>query len=224
MPERDYTWDPEEEQRVQQRAMSDQFEREPSAAPRTTEPAAGTMPVREAPSVDRVPPPPNVQPQTFQGFTPRHAMEGFAFDREQNTGRSAKDAFAYLSNQAPPPPLNDKNALAQWFSQHIAPGMNALGHTVSGVEGDKFRLNNWQGQFDVDYGRGAGADGGALAWQVDDGTAVMPQNPTYAPRMAAAPLAPVSDEQARIRAEIDALINGDTTPMQYNAMEQLFRV
>ena len=109
---------------------------------------------------------PRVQATTFMGFTPKYAMEGFDFQREQNTGKSAKDAFAYLANQAPPPPLNDKVALGAWFTQYIQLGMNELGHKVTNVEGDKFVLENWQGQFNVDFGRGAGADGGALAWQV----------------------------------------------------------
>jgi len=109
---------------------------------------------------------PRVLPSTFMGFTPKHAMEGFDFQREQNTGKSAKDAFAYLANQAPPPPLNDKAALGAWFTQYIQPGMNELGHKVTNVNGDKFGFENWQGKFNVDYGRGAGADGGALAWQV----------------------------------------------------------
>lgn len=103
----------------------------------------------------------------FQGFTPKHAMEGFDYGREQDVAKSAKDAFAYLSNQAPPPPLNDKNGLAVWFSTYIRPGMQELGHNVTDVDGDKFRFNNWQGDFWVDYGRGAGAPGGALAWQAD---------------------------------------------------------
>lgn len=103
----------------------------------------------------------------FQGFTPRHAMEGFDFAREQDPAKSAKDAFAYFSNQAPPPPLNDKAALGVWFKTYIQPGMQQLGHNVTDVDGDKFRFNNWQGDFWVDYGRGAGANGGALAWQAD---------------------------------------------------------
>ena len=103
----------------------------------------------------------------FQGFTPTHAMEGFDYGRLQDPNKSAKDAFAYFSNQAPPPPLGDKNALNVWFSTYIRPGMQKLGHNVTDVQGDKFRFNNWQGDFWVDYGRGAGAPGGALAWQAD---------------------------------------------------------
>jgi hypothetical protein len=172
-----------------------------------------------------------VQPSTFQGFTPRHAMEGFAFDREQNTGKSAKDAFAYLANQAPPPPINDKQALGAWFKQYIEPGMNQLGHQVLSVDGDKFRFKNWQGEFDVDYGRGAGAEGGALAWQVDDGSAQMangayqPSGPGAASAIGAVrgPTADQPTAMADILAEIEALQSGGVSPMDSNALLALLR-
>lgn len=106
------------------------------------------------------------QPSVYTGYTPKYAMEGFDFSREQNTGKSAKDAFAYLSNQAPPPP-QDKAALGQWFEQYIRPGMDQLGHKVSSVAGDKFTYGNHEGTFEVDFARGADAPGGALAWQSD---------------------------------------------------------
>ena len=106
------------------------------------------------------------QPSTYTGYTPKYAMEGFDFSREQNTGKSAKDAFAYLANQAPPPP-QDKAALGQWFQQYIQPGMDQLGHKVSSVTGDKFTYGNHEGTFEVDFARGADAPGGALAWQSD---------------------------------------------------------
>lgn len=97
-------------------------------------------------------------PQTF---------EGFDFVRPQNTQKSAKDAFADLSKKAPDAPIGDKNALGAWFSQYIQPGMDSLGHKVSSVQGDKFTYGNHEGNFTVDYGRGAGAPGGALAWMAD---------------------------------------------------------
>lgn len=103
----------------------------------------------------------------FTGFTPKYAMEGFNFSRLQQPNKSAKDAFAYFAQQAPPPPLEDKNALAVWFNTYIKPGMAKLGHNVTDVQGDKFRYNNHEGDFWVDFGRGAGASGGALAWQAD---------------------------------------------------------
>ena len=142
---------------------------------------------------------PPVQPSVFRGFTPKHAMEGFDFAREQNTGKSAKDAFAYLANQAPPPPLHDKAALGAWFTQYIKPGMDALGHNVTDVQGDKFRFKNWQGDYWVDYGRGAGAQGGALAWQADDANA-----PTQAAQGQGQGRAPVLPGQSDLWAEIMA--------------------
>lgn len=184
-------------------------------------PTSHTMP---APSVSGPSAPPQVSPQVFQGFTPRYAMEGFDFNREQNTGKSAKDAFAYLANQAPPPPLNDKAALQAWAEHYIVPGMKALGHNVSNVQGDKFHLQNWQGDFDVDYGRGAGADGGALAWQVDDGTAQMPANASYTPRGVGAPMMPPpaqDDTMAAILNEIEALQRGGASPMDQQALMEL---
>jgi hypothetical protein len=94
--------------------------------------------------------------------------EGFNFGRPQDTKKSAKDAFADISKRAPVAPIHDKGALGGWFDQYIAPGMNALGHKVTGnAQGDKFSYGNHEGNFTVDYGRGAGADGGALAWQAE---------------------------------------------------------
>jgi hypothetical protein len=215
----------------------------------TTDPTSNTMPVTPppaAPPAQTTPPPAappitntmGVQPSVYTGYTPKHAMEGFAFDREQNTGKSAKDAFAYLSNQAPPPPINDKAKLGEWFNQYIKPGMDQLGHKVNSVNGDSFNFSNWQGTFDVDYGRGAGAEGGALAWQVNDPTAKM-SNAAYTPR-AAAPVIPAAstmpdgqmpagaqtaapNSQAamdKIRAEIEAIINGRGSPIDNDALLQ----
>ena len=103
----------------------------------------------------------------FMGFKPKYAFEGFNQERQQDPNKSAKDAFAYLADQAPPRP-EDKGALATWFHTYIEPGMNALGHKVVDVNGDTFRFQNQQGDFTVDYVRGAGAPGSAFAWQVQD--------------------------------------------------------
>jgi hypothetical protein len=167
------------------------------------------------------------QASVFQGFTPKYAMEGFDFNREQNTGKSAKDAFAYLSQQAPPPPINDKAALGKWAEQYIVPGMKDLGHDVSNVQGDKFHLKNWQGDFDVDYGRGAGAEGGALAWQVDDPTAKL-SNAAYTPKanpaMNPALMAAISggqqgtSPQDQLQQQVAALAAGETAPMDQEAL------
>lgn len=101
----------------------------------------------------------------YTGFNPKYAYEGFDFGREQNPQKSAKDAFAFYANQAPPPPTSDKAALGAWFSRYIKPGMEKLGHRITGVTGDQFGLSNWQGNFNIDYARGAGAPGSALTWQ-----------------------------------------------------------
>jgi len=195
----------------------------PPAGGATTPPAGGTRTPTTA--------------SVYKGFTPKYAMEGFDLQREQDTGKSAKDAFAFLANQAPPPPLNDKAKLGQWFTQYIQPGMNELGHNVSSVEGDKFRFKNWQGEYDVDFGRGAGAEGGALAWQATDANGTPQTQGTYTPRTNAgqridnnpmareAAPAPAqtesADPMAAIMAEIQALQNGGGSPMEQDALLQL---
>lgn len=107
---------------------------------------------------------PVVSGDPFRGVSPKYPFEGFDFEREQNPGKSAKDAFAYLANQAPPPPFEDKAALGEWFKTHIQPGMDQLGHKVLSVAGDTFTMTNWQGTGTVDFVRGAGAPGAAFHW------------------------------------------------------------
>lgn len=153
-----------------------------------------------------------VTPQKFQGFTPRYAMEGFDTQREQDTGKSAKDAFAYLSNAAPPPPINDKAALAAWFNQYIAPGMNALGHKVLNVVGDQVTLSNWQGTGTIDFARGAGADGGALAWQLMEGTYDPTAGFAYEQQEAQRQQPPVADPAAPPANGTTPPANGTTPP------------
>lgn len=203
--------------------------KEASDVPASGQPTSNTMPigsqlteVRPTLPDEKAPAPAVAVGGKFQGFTPKHAMEGFDFAREQDTGKSAKDAFAYLANRAPAPPLNDKAALGAWFTQYIKPGMDALGHTVSSVDGDKFRFKNWQGEYDVDYGRGAGADGGALAWQVDDGTA-QNSNAAYTPQTVALPAGAGPSAQDEIMAEVEALINGGNSPMDERALMELLQ-
>lgn len=103
----------------------------------------------------------------------RYAMEGFDLGREQDVSFSAKDAFAAaVAGAGTPPPGEDKAALGAWFQEHIAPAMEANGHTINWVDGDKMNFTSPQGTFTVDWYRGAGAPGGALAWQVEgDGAA-----------------------------------------------------
>lgn len=203
-------------------------------------PASSTMPV-DAPRRDVVADTaPQASPvraagpgpsQGYQGAAPKfhQAMEGFPVDRDYNTNKSAKDAFAVLANAegVPPAPIHDKQALAAWVQQYIVPGMEDQGHQISAIDGDKFHLKNWQGDFDVDYGRGAGADGGALAWQVQEPTAQL-SNAAYQPRSAQAIGATregtSDDGMAQILKEIQALQEGSTSPMDEEALMALLRV
>jgi hypothetical protein len=107
-------------------------------------------------------------PNPYQ--TALHSYEGFNTAREQNPQRSAKDSF-YAHSQGVAAPIDDKGKLGDWFNQNVRAGMEADGHRITDVQGDKFRFNNWQGDYWVDFGRGAGAPGGALAWQAEDANA-----------------------------------------------------
>ncbi len=99
-----------------------------------------------------------------------HSYEGFNTERDQDPRKSAKDSF-YAHSQRVAAPTQDKGQLGDWFNQNVRAGMEADGHRVTDVQGDKFRFNNWQGDYWVDFGRGAGAPGGALAWQAEDANA-----------------------------------------------------
>jgi hypothetical protein len=161
-------------------------------------------------------------PQTF---------EGFDLNRAQDKNKSAKDAFADLSKAAPTAPTQDKAALGQWFGQYIRPGMDALGHKVSGVDGDKFTYGNHEGNFSVDYGRGAGAAGGALAWQAepaDDATRARYGTPAASGGGNAAP--PVSHTmpvpsvgQSSLVTQILAALQEQTTPDPQDLLMQALR-
>jgi hypothetical protein len=100
----------------------------------------------------------------------RYAMEGFNLQREQDPSFSVKDAFAAAAQNAPePPPGEDKAALGEWFKKYAQPFIEAQGHTVNWVNGDKVNITGPQGTGTTDWYRGAGAAGGALAWQPEDG-------------------------------------------------------
>lgn len=93
---------------------------------------------------------------------------GFDFQRAQDPSYSAKDSFAQAAHSAPtPPPVSDKAALTEWFNQYIAPAMQADGHVINWVEGDKMNFTSPQGTFTVDWVVNAGIADGKLAWQVD---------------------------------------------------------
>jgi hypothetical protein len=106
----------------------------------------------------------NTAPGAFQ--TTGNDYSAFDTARLQQPGKSAKDAFVMLSNQAPAPP-QDKAGLQAWFQKYIAPGMNNLGHKVTGINGDGFDYNNGEGNFHVDFyqNAGGGPGGGPMRLQ-----------------------------------------------------------
>jgi hypothetical protein len=243
---REFDDDDAERRRLEQEALGDLLGpasggvTPPPDLPAAPPPTSNTMPVEgPAPNVTPAPftPPAKTAAGDFK-WNAGHDFSAFDTQREQDPAKSAKDAFAMLSNQAPPPPLNDKNALAGWFKQYIQPGMDQLGHKINSVDGDKFNFSGWQGNFDVDYGEGAGGDRGRLSWQTtggDDATRQM-----YAPggTPAAYPgaqpantglgaplmLAPTSGEDplARVQAEIAALMAGNgSTPMETDELRKM---
>lgn len=102
-------------------------------------------------------------PSTYTDFQSNgNDYSAFNTARQQDPGKSAKDAFAMLSNTAPPPPFASKPQLAQWFSSNIAPRMNALGHQITSVNEDGFTFTNHEGTFFVDFAQNAGAAPGSM--------------------------------------------------------------
>lgn len=99
----------------------------------------------------------------YTGFqTGGNDYSAFNTGRQQDPGKSAKDAFAMISNQAPPPPFNSKAGMANWFNTYVRPGMDALGHKVISVNEDGFTYSNHEGTFFVDFGQNSGAATGSM--------------------------------------------------------------
>lgn len=94
-------------------------------------------------------------------------FEGFDLGRPQDTSKSAKDAFAMLAMRAGTLPRT-KGEAEQWFNTNIKSGMEALGHKINWVQGDKFSFTNWQGTFAVDFVRGADGGSPAFSWQAEN--------------------------------------------------------
>lgn len=109
---------------------------------------------------DNAPPPPPPTPPTQFSNPNNYDYSAFDTSRPQNPSVSAKDAYAWLSAQAPPAPLSDRQAMQQWFNQYIAPGMNSLGHRVIRVDENGFEYENHEGRFYVDYAQNLGAPAG----------------------------------------------------------------
>lgn len=220
-------------------------EKPPSDNPPPTAPTSTTMPVGNAPAVSAAPPPKT--PAGGFKWNQGHDFSAFDTQREQDPAKSAKDAFAMLSNQAPPPPLNDKAALGAWFTQYIQPGMNSLGHQVSSVDGDKFSYGNHEGNFSVDFGQNAGAQSGTrLQWAADPGDAetaaryapggsgagaYTPRASGPQPNLGQTPVlmqgpggpqaSETDDPLAEIQREIEALMQGRSTPIETSALRKL---
>ncbi|MBL8140574.1 MAG: hypothetical protein JNM38_05680 [Acidobacteria bacterium] len=94
-------------------------------------------------------------------------FEGFDLGRAQDTTKSAKDAFAMLASRTGSVP-STKTEAESWFNTNIKGEMEALGHKINWVQGDKFQFTNWQGTFTVDFVRGADGDNPALSWQAEN--------------------------------------------------------
>ena len=103
---------------------------------------------------------------------------GFDFAQDpanRDVGKSAKYAFSHIAGQAAaagvPQPRTKQEAEA-WFTQHIKPGMDALGYTVHKVVGDKAFISAKEhpdGAW-VDFVGNAGGQGPTpLTWQAEMG-------------------------------------------------------
>jgi hypothetical protein len=91
-------------------------------------------------------------------------FEGFDFSVVKDPLKSAKYSFANAAKAAGSMPANKVEA-ETWFNTNIKPKMEADGHTINWVKGDKFQFTDASGTFVVDYVRGADSGSPALAWQ-----------------------------------------------------------
>jgi uncharacterized protein YdeI (BOF family) len=91
-------------------------------------------------------------------------FEGFDFSVTKDPLKSAKYSFANAAKAAGTMPAN-KTEAETWFNTNIKAKMQADGHTINWVKGDKFQFTDASGTFTVDYVRGADSGSPALAWQ-----------------------------------------------------------
>lgn len=91
-------------------------------------------------------------------------FEGFDFSVVKDPLKSAKYSFANAAKAAGTMPTNKTDA-ESWFNTNIKAKMQADGHTINWVKGDKFQFTDASGTFTVDYVRGADSGNPALAWQ-----------------------------------------------------------
>ena len=123
------------------------------------DPATGLA--NNRPSTTTTPTTPQRVPYT--NFTSRgNDYSAFNTGREQDPAKSAKDAYAMLTNSAPPPPFSDRAAYRAWRNQHVVPGMNALGHKVISEDENGFTYTNHEGTFYVDDAQNLGAASGTM--------------------------------------------------------------
>jgi hypothetical protein len=91
-------------------------------------------------------------------------FEGFDFSVTKDPLKSAKYSFANAAKAAGTMPTSKAEAEA-WFNQNIKAKMEADGHRINWVKGDKIQVSDANGTFIVDYVRGADSGSPALAWQ-----------------------------------------------------------
>jgi hypothetical protein len=91
-------------------------------------------------------------------------FEGFDFSATKDPLKSAKYSFANAAKAAGTMPTSKAEAEA-WFNQNIKAKMEADGHRINWVKGDKIQVSDANGTFVVDYVRGADSGSPALAWQ-----------------------------------------------------------
>lgn len=96
---------------------------------------------------------------------------GFDFAQDpgnRDVGKSAKYAFSEFARQAAaegaPQPRTKAEAEA-WFTQYIAPKMQAAGYEIGWVKGDKARVKTREGWDEIDFVGNADGDNPQLTWQ-----------------------------------------------------------
>jgi uncharacterized protein YdeI (BOF family) len=91
-------------------------------------------------------------------------FEGFDFSVTKDPLKSAKYSFANAAKAVGTMPTSKTDA-ETWFNTNIKAKMQADGHTINWVKGDKFQFTDASGTFTVDYVRGSDSGNPALAWQ-----------------------------------------------------------
>ena len=100
-----------------------------------------------------------------------YSYSGFDFGQDpgnRDIGKSAKYAFSQFAEDAArsgaPMPRTKADAEA-WFTQHIAPKMQAAGYAINWVQGDKAQIQTREGLDTIDFVIGADGDNPTLGWQ-----------------------------------------------------------